>query len=167
MLTTAPTIFIIMTHIHSLEVIMSTETLNMHRVFLAEIKEKREKIAEELTRLNTVEKYHLDMISQVSVLSKSTRIKADTLAENNPENTSLDGAKKREACAIALRALGGRQKTVKIAEWLCNSGYGEKLDKRVFFNACYTAMNRKREVFKRSKGGYWELIEHTDTKNES
>jgi len=138
---------------------MAEQTLTMHRTFLSEIRQRRQAIEEELQRLETVEQYHLDRISQLSAPSPQSVGVAESPVATTPVDVPVDGLTKHDACELALRQLGGRQKTVQVAEWLLTRGYGNRMEKRVFYNACYTAMNRKKGVFKKIKGGQWELIE--------
>ena len=138
---------------------MAEDTLTMHRTFVEEIRQRRLAITEELKRLEIVERVHLDLISQLSNQCTNGGVMAVQPPENPPRDASLDGLTKHDACKIALQHLGGRQKTALVAEWLISRGYGNGMEKRVFYNACYTAMNRKEETFKRMKGGEWELIE--------
>ena len=60
---------------------------------------------------------------------------------------------------MALRELGGRRKTAEVGDWLLARGCGNGMEKRVFYNAVYTAMERRKDIFKKGKGGLWELTE--------
>jgi hypothetical protein len=143
---------------------MSDKTTAMHQAFLLEIREKRRKLAEEDAKLELVEQYHLGSIPKHS--TPITRPVEAIVPANNGAiaETSLDGLKRYEACVIALRAMGGRQKTAEITNWLLEKGAGGKMEPKVFFNAVYTAMNRRKEIFRKTKGG-WELLEGITTEH--
>ncbi|MGA2619747.1 MAG: hypothetical protein ABSF26_19215 [Thermoguttaceae bacterium] len=148
---------------------MAEDPLTRHRHFLSEVRQRRVELAEEEKRLAIVEQFHLDAVSR---LSKPARPRPATVNDHLPATeasplhdvTPVDfsGVTRRyDACAMALRQLGGHQKTPAIARWLLAKGYVTGMEERVFYNAVYTAMNRKKDMFKKLRGGKWELIEKT------
>jgi hypothetical protein len=139
---------------------MAEDTLTMHQTFISELRQRRHAITEELKRIDTVEQYHNDVIAQLSNPAPQVAEEVvDPPIERTHTDLSLKGLTKHGACELALRQLGGRQKTTQVADWLLSRGYGSNMKKRVFCNACYTAMNRKKEVFKKMNRGEWEVIE--------
>lgn len=144
---------------------MAKSTLEMHRSFLAEVREQRQAIADEDRRLETVEKYHFDIVSKLSAKSSVPAVDASPThrAEHNSavdeEKIDFSNIKRYDACKMALQQLGGQQKTAVVARWLLDRGYVTESEERVFYNAIYTAMNRKKDIFRKLKGGRWEPIE--------
>ena len=138
---------------------MAEDALTRHRAFVSEIRQKRQIIADEDHRLEIVERFHLDAISELSASGgRSANLTNDIVVSSSPVG-SLDSLKRYEACVMAMKQLGGRQKTAAIAKWLVANGAGNEMEEHVFYNACYTAMGRRKEMFRKLKGGEWELIE--------
>lgn len=65
-----------------------------------------------------------------------------------------------DAAEIVLRERGEPMKTSEIVEALQAGGYGENLSN--IRNAVYTALDRKKETFRRDAPGTWALAEWED-----
>jgi len=144
---------------------MTTDSTSMHRVFLAELRERLKAREAELAELRAVEKYHAAIIAgSCSQLSTTAEIKANDqqqVGQNSAATTAnLKGKKKHEAAEIALAALGGPAKTPAIVAWLRDHGYTPEQDLHVMHSAIFTAMARHSERFQRVEGerGTWRLI---------
>lgn len=157
---------------------MSNETLKTPSELLVDVRDQRRKIAEEDKRLVHVEQYLANVVAQFNA-SVAANLPAVGNGPINRERlpvvavpiqdgppipqhpaTPIDfsGITRHSACEMALRALGGQQRTGDIARWLLEKGYPTTMDERVFYNSCYTSMMRKKDTFRRVRSK-WELIE--------
>jgi hypothetical protein len=142
---------------------MNTNRLAMHKEFLSEIREKRERLQNEMQRLSAVEAYHRTEVERL--LGQTESEPANGVAESRPSiiDDRLEGLAKHAACRLAIKSLGGRAKTAEIAEWLRQRGYGTDLRKQVFHNTCFTAMKRRSDMFIKVGVGEWELVGNKET----
>ena len=130
----------------------------MHESFLADITTQMENLRQELQQLESVADYHRHAMSVLGVNHKKSSQITVSASPTGPAGTSPDvaGKLKHDACAIALREIGGKAKTADVARWLAKNGYGK--DDRIFHNTCYTAMNRRKDMFRKIGRGEWELL---------
>jgi hypothetical protein len=136
---------------------MPSELLDMHRAFLAELEDRQRRLQEELDSLLPVTNYHRRAVEQLSARAQKNGQKS-TKKATITDSRLLDMSR-HHACELALHELGGKAKTQEVAEWLMQRGYGTEFDsERVFHNTCYTAMNRKPEVFEKTGPGEWRLL---------
>lgn len=138
---------------------MAGDILDMHRAFLTEIADRRQRLESELKRLAAVEEYHREAIASLKPAKDADHVNgAAGVEEVAVKDVRLVGASRSDACELALKELGGHAKTQQIADWLVERGYGTEFEKRIFHNTCYTAMKRK-SSFRQVGPGEWRLTE--------
>jgi hypothetical protein len=143
------------------------QSVAMHRAFLDELQQKKAALENELQVLSAVERYHLDRLADLQEASDSD---ADAPSARNSTSGSaalgndrtalaLIGATKFLAAKIALQELHHPSKVGEIVEVLLKYNYGGELGRRILFNAIFTAMSRRKDVFTRNEDSRWSLLE--------
>jgi hypothetical protein len=149
---------------------MSQPTTNMHRAFLEQVRRDKaalqDKIVDlqaELASLEAVEQYHH---ARAGIVDDSDLSDVDSgLIEGTPplavqeSQRLLPGASKHEAAKFMLERIGHPAKIGEVLDGLVRNGYGGELDRRIFFNSLYTALNRREDLFRKVGRGLWALRE--------
>ena len=113
---------------------------------------------EELRRLEIVEKYHAAQISDAppslfDLVNETVPFRADAsetidTKERRARFRLKTGVTKHDAAHIALECIGRPAKIKEIAEFLLKRDYGVDAKPNILFNALFTALNRKTDMFK-------------------
>ncbi len=141
---------------------MAQTTADMHRAMLEDVRRKKAALTEELRRLEIVEKYHAAQISDAppslfDLVNETVPFRADAsetidTKERRARFRLKTGVTKHDAAHIALECIGRPAKIKEIAEFLLKRDYGVDAKPNILFNALFTALNRKTDMFKRTPG---------------
>lgn len=134
--------------------------MDIHAMFVDQIRARVAALQEELKRLEAVEEYHVSEVrrlaggQQMEVVTPTglTVVKSAGLPED------LREMPKHKAAEIVLQRAGKPLRLPQIIAMLVGAGYGTHLERRMLNNALYTAMDRKPETFTH-EDKEWGLVE--------
>jgi hypothetical protein len=114
----------------------------------------RARIAEARQVLAELEAQEKELLGELNATPQNGHSRRLPLLDGH----AVEGLTKREAARRALEAIGQPARIPEIADLLLKWGMGDDVDRRVFKNTIYNAMNRADDEFAKD-GPLWRLTE--------
>lgn len=142
--------------------------VDVHRQILADVWEEKAALLERLKELEAVERFHAMRVGiplRNHAGSGGTSVLNGTAAVSSAAKVPAD-MMVHDAAAFALTHLGRPSKIGEMADFLLTKGYGTKKKRRMFFNALYTALKRRDDLFEQIADARWKLKTQAGAKEE-
>lgn len=131
---------------------------NLHESVIKEIDLDINRLEDEIEQLKSVRQYHLHK------LGKALKIESEIIESNlfNEEDEGWSELTRHDACKRVLWEADEALGMPAILDRLREAGYQTHLKRQKLSNACYTALDRKKDMFTK-KGQKWGLAEWDDS----